>query len=394
LAGLDPDPARHQIVELPPIKPLVIEHQLHCLTCDGCGAKTRAKLPEGVSTSGYGPRLTAFVGLLTGSYRIAKRPAQCLMAEGFGVKMSLGTVVNLGHQCSQAVRVPVDEARAFVKEQPVINADETGWKTKGQRRYLWVAVTHLVTVFLISISRSKAVAQQLLGTVALDNEGKEQVVYQGTLGTDRYGAYTWVGVENWQICWAHLRRDFQKMVDTDDGLAGIGQGLIFEHDQIFRLWHRVRDGTLSRADFARDIERHRHVVKMLLEAGSKKSGAQSGMCAEIVKVEGALWSFVWREGVEPTNNGAERAVRPAVQWRKGSGGSQSWQGEHFVARMLTVQATLRSQGRDVLQYLTEAVEAARTGLPAPSLLPHHGSQFCLVPSSNDTADLATAGLAG
>jgi transposase len=352
-----------------PINPDVIEHQLHRLTCHGCGATTPAKLPDSVSISGFGPRLTAFVGLLTGSYRMAKRPTKALLHEGFGIDMSLGSVVNLGFECSQAVREPVDEARAWVKEQPVVNADETGWKLMGQRRYLWVAVTRFVTVFVLCISRSKAVAQHLLGTVIEDEDGQERLVYEGTLGTDRYGAYTWVGVENRQVCWAHLRRDFQKMVDTDDGLAGIGQGLIFEHDQIFRLWHRVRDGTLSRADFARRIETHRHVVKILLEAGSNASGAQWGMCSEILKVEGALWSFVWREDVEPTNNGAERAVRPAVQWRKASGGSQSWQGENFVARMLTVKATLSAQGRDVLQYLTEAVEAVRDGLPAPSLLP-------------------------
>lgn len=391
LSGHDTEPLRHQIVELPPIKPSVIEHQLHRLTCDHCGTQTRAKLPQGVSSSGYGPRLAAFTGLLTGAYRMAKRPTQRLLNEGFGVKMSLGTVVNLGFECSQAVREPVDEARAWVKEQPVINADETGWKTKGQRRYLWVAVTRFVTVFLISISRSKAVAQQLLGTVVGNEDGEQRTVYQGTLGTDRYGAYTWVGVSNRQVCWAHLRRDFQKMVDSDDGLADIGQSLIFEHDQVFGLWHKVRDGTLSRAEFARRLDPHRRSVKILLEMGKKRKGAQSGMCAEILKVEGALWSFVWREGVEPTNNGAERAVRPGVQWRKGSGGSQSWQGENFVARMLTVKATLRSQGRDVLDYLSEAISAARAGLPSPSLLPCHVNESSLQPSKQD-ADLAVAGL--
>lgn len=393
LTGLDPDPLRHQIVELPPIKPLVIEHQLHRLTCQGCGTHTRAKLPPGVSSSGYGPRLTAFVGLLTGAYRMARRPAQQLLAEGFGVQMSLGTVVNLGYQCSQAVREPVEKARQFVKGQPVINADETGWKTGGQRRWLWVAVTRFVTVFLISTSRSKAVAQQLLGTVVEEADGARQVVYEGTVGTDRYGSYTWVGVGNRQICWAHLRRDFQKMVDADDGLVDIASSLIFEHDQIFRLWHQVRDGTLDRAGFAQRSESHRRSVKILLEMGSGRQSSLSGMCAEILKVEEALWSFVWREGVEPTNNGAEQAVRPGVQWRKASGGSQSWQGENFVARMLTVKATLRSQGRDVLGYLTEAISTARAGLPAPSLLPQSADEPSLRPSC-EPADLVTVALAG
>jgi transposase len=375
LFGSDPRPYRHQLVELPEVVPYVEEHRLHRLKCAACGDKTRAKLPAEVSASGYGPRLVATVALLGGMYRASERLTQMALADLFGVVLSLGTVNALRQEASEAVACAVDEAQAYVKEQAVVGADETGFKQgnadgnnpTARKAWLWVAVTALVTVFQVSLSRGKEAAQALLG-----------VGFAGVLGTDRWGAYNWLPVEQRQLCWAHLKREFQKLAERDGESGHIGEALLAETRKLFELWYRVRDGTLSRVAFQAEVEVVRAFVKAQLTKGASypvKRGEKTlraktaRTCQALLKLEPALWLFVYQEGIEPTNNAAERALRPAVLWRKLSFGSQSAAGSLFVARMLTVVTTLRQQDRNVLAYLTEACAAARQGKAAPSLLP-------------------------
>jgi hypothetical protein len=197
LSGDDPKPWRHQVIELPPIKPVVTEYQWHQLVCAACGEVTRAPWPTGVPSGTYGPRVQATVALYPGSYRVSKRTTQQMMDEVFGVPVSVGTISQLEQATTEAVAAPVEEARTFVHEQEVAHLDETSWRQGGKRAWLWVAVTSVVTVFVVRLSRGAHVARELLGEE-----------FSGILVTDRYSAYNWYPVRWRQVCWAHLLRDF------------------------------------------------------------------------------------------------------------------------------------------------------------------------------------------
>jgi transposase len=359
LLGDDPSPFRHQVIELPPIKPVVTEYQWHQLVCAVCGEVSRAPWPKGVPSGTYGPRVQATVALYTGSYRLSKRTTQQMMDEVFGVPMSVGTLSPLEQATTAAVAVPVEEARSYVHEQAVAHLDETSWRQGGKRAWLWVAVTSFVTVFLVRMSRGGHVARELLGEA-----------FSGILVTDRYSAYNWYPVRWRQVCWAHLLRDFEAMRARGGCSEEIGDALLTQAHQMFTWWHRVRDGTLKRSSFRSAMTPLRREVERLLEAGSRCGVPKTeGTCQDILKRREALWTFVQVEGVEPTNNTAERAIRPGVLWRKGSFGTQSAEGSRFVESMMTVVTTLKQQQRHVLEYLTAACEAALRGEAAPSLLP-------------------------
>ena len=359
LQGDDPQPYRHQVTEVPPIKPVVTEYQLHRLSCLACGMPTRADLPRGVLPGGFGPRVQAIVALCTGAYRLSKRTTQEVLTDLFGLPLSLGTIAKLEQATVEAVAAPVAEAQTYVRAQSVAHLDETGWREGHTRAWLWVAVTAWVTVFVVRLSRGAKVAEELLGER-----------FCGILVTDRWSAYTWYPTRWRQICWAHLLRDFEAMIERGGRSQVIGEGLREQARQMFHWWHQVRDGTLPHAEFRVLMRPMRRRVARLLTAGQTCGMAKTeGVCREVLKVYDALWTFVRVEGVEPTNNAAERAIRPGVLWRKGSFGTQSTKGSRFVEALMTVVATLRQQHRNVLAYLTEACQAACEHVPAPSLLP-------------------------
>jgi transposase len=375
LQGEDPDPYRCQTIELPPLQPVVYEHRFHALECPCCGVRTRAYVEEIIDGSRYGERLCSLVALLSGEYRQSHQMVVRLLNELFEIPISVGSVGRLRQEISEAVAAAVEGAHAYVQQQPVVGVDETslpqgngdGNNVKGKRGWLWVVVTPLVCYFQVSLSRSKAVAQDLLG-----------VNFAGMVNSDRYSAYQWLALQLRQLCWAHLKRDFTKISERSGESGSLGQGLLKQHEKLFELWHRVRDGTLSRAQFILEVAPIRQAVEALLKEGAeypigKKDKTPLAKtvrtCQQLLKVEPALWLFVTVEGVEPTNNAAERAIRPAVLWRRTSYGSQSEAGSLFVGRMMTVVTTLRCQKRNVLDYLAEACRAKRQGLPAPSLLP-------------------------
>lgn len=359
LLGDDPAPFRHQVIEMPPIQPVITEYQWHQLVCPACGETTRAPWPDGVPSGTYGPRVQATVALCTGAYRLSKRTTQQAMDDLFGVPMSVGTISQLEQATTKVLAAPVKEARDSVATQTVAHVDETSWRQGGTRAWLWVAVTSLVTVLLIRMSRGGQVARELLGEH-----------FSGILVTDRYSAYNWYPVRWRQVCWSHLLRDFEAIRGRGGASEEIGAALLAKAHQMFTWWHRVCEGTLKRSTFQSYMSPLRREVERLLEAGSRCGVSPTeGMCHEILKRREALWTFVQVQGVEPTNNAAERAIRPGVQWRKISFGTQSEEGSRFVESMMTVVATLKQQKREVLAYLTAVHEAALRGEAAPSLLP-------------------------
>jgi len=354
-----PQPWRHQVTELPPVKPHVTEYQQCFGFCAKCEHWTAAPLPLGVSPSAFGPRLTALVALLAGQYRLSKRLVQDLLSNVLGVDLALGSVSRLEANVSAALEQPVEEARQHVQQATIAHMDETGWRESRHKAWLWVAVTTAVTVFLIDKSRSASVALRMLG--------KD---FTGFLVTDRWSAYGWVDVHLRQVCWSHLLRDFQGWVERGGEGAVLGKKLLKQARRMFQRWHRVRDGTLTRDAFGRWMQKvERAVGRLLRKAEVCPDAKVAGMAKEILKLEPALWTFVQVDGLEPTNNVAERAIRPAVLYRKGCFGTHSPEGSRFVERMLTVVATLRQQKRNVLEFLTTAYAAHLRELPAPSLLP-------------------------
>ena len=365
LLGDDPTPWRHQVIEIPPIRPMITEYQWHQLVCAACGEATRTSWPAGVPSGTYGPRVQALVALCTGAYRLSKRMPQQAMEEVFGVPMSVGTVSQLEQATTVALAAPMEEACTFVHAQAVAHLDETSWRQGDKRAWLWVAVTSWVTVFLVRLSRGGQVARELLG---------EQ--FTGILVTDRYSAYNWYPVRWRQLCWAHLLRDFEAMRVRGGRSEEIGAALLAQAHQMFTWWHRVREGTLRRSTFRTYMTPLRREVERLLEAGSRCGVPKTaGACRDILKRREALWTFVQVAGVEPTNNAAERSIRPGVLWRKGSAGTQSAAGSRFVESMLTVVSTLQQQQRNVFAYLTAACEAALRREAAPSLLPASHQQM-------------------
>lgn len=348
----------HQVVELPPLTPEIREYHRQTCTCEHCGQTTLGPLPDGVPTGGYGPRLQAFVALCTSCYHLSKRQVEELLNLTFDIPIALGTICNLEQRVSAAVAEPVAEAQRHVAQAAVVNADETSWPEQPNKGWLWAGVTAAVAVFLVRRRRDLASAQALLGEH-----------FAGVLGCDRYGAYRWVGRR--QLCWAHLDRDWQALIDRGGTSRRLGRQLAKRTDELFHLWHRVRDGTLRRSIFEIDAKPLRSAVADCLRQGARCAHPRTaGTCADILAQEEALWTFVDVPGVEPTNNAAERVLRQAVLWRRKSFGTRSPKGSRFVERLLTVVATCRLQGRNVLDYLTAACTAALTNHPAPSLLPN------------------------
>ena len=366
LLGEDPSPRRHQVSELPRIEPEITEYQWpkarytqHTLVCLACGAQTGGEWPAEMPGGSFGPRTQAMIGYLGGRFGMSDRDTQELMEVVFHTPISLGSIPAQEQQLSATLAQPVQAAQDYVRQQTYANVDETGWRHMEQRAWLWVAATSLVTVFVVVGTRSAAGLKRLLGES-----------FKGIIGSDRWSAYRGLDPLRRQLCWAHLKRDFQAFVERGGESRIVGNLLLVQVKAMFEFWQRVRDGTLSRADFQLAMQPIQTEVKALLEIGALVSHRPTRKtCHNILSLEPALWTFVRQEGVEPTNNAAERPLRRGVIWRRRSFGTQSEAGSVFVERILTAVITLRQQKRDVLDFLTEGCQANISGAHAPSLLP-------------------------
>jgi len=349
----------HQVTELPPLRAVVTEHRLHRVACPACGHATRGTLPPDVPAGAFGPRVQATVAVLSGGYRLSRRQVADACGTLLDVPLSVGSVDRLCQDTAMALAAPVATVQAMLPAARAANADETRWPQAGQTQWLWVVVTRLVTVFTITASRGSPVIKGLLGED-----------YDGVLGSDRYAGYAWLDDAFRQVCWAHLKRDFQGLVDRGGGAQTVGTAaLVLVHD-LFAVWHQYRTGVLDRPGLQATMQPVHDAFTVLLDEGMRCADPKATtLCRSLDRLWPALWTFVDEDGVEPTNNAAERALRPAVLWRKGSFGTQSDGGARFVERLLTVTATCRQHGRSVVEYLTAVCIAAQRGLPAPALLP-------------------------
>lgn len=364
LSGRDRAPLRHQVWELPEMKPVVIEHQRHRLSCPCCRETTCAELPVGVPSGQSGPRLTAFVGLLMACFRQSKRRTALFLEAILGQPCSAGLTVKLQNRVTDALRPAYDELCGQLPAQPVLNIDETPTKEGMHKSWLWTFVARRFTVYRVRPTREATVLDELL----TDR-------FAGVVGCDRAKMY-W-RLKRLQWCWAHLVRDFQNLIDTGPPAAKqLGRDLLKQTRLLFQQWHRHRDQLLTRPGLTRTglkrvlVPVRTQIERLLLRGLRGRHQKTSGTCQELLQHRHWLWTFLEHEGVEPTNNASERALRPAVIWRKLSFGTQSPKGSRFVETLLTVIETCRQQSRNVFQFVTAATARLLDAqMPAPSLLP-------------------------
>lgn len=361
----DPAPSRHQVAELPELAAVVTEYQGHCRTCSACGEVTKATIPAELRAHSCGPRLAATLSYLAGCHHVSKRGLEEIVNDVFGVPMSLGTVSALEQQMSESLAPAHQQALDAVRDAPVKHVDETGWKEAGARRWLWVAATQTVAAFLIHSRRNLAALTLLLG---------ESI--RGILVSDRWGTYNQIPNDRRQICWAHLKRDFQKCLDRGGAGADIGRDGLKIVRRVFKAWHTFRGGGFDDASgpCSREtlVKRFLPIIRdfdRLLERGRRcASPAVATFCTNLAQLQEAPWTFVIEENVEPTNNHAERVLRKGVLWRKNAFGCSSDRGCRFVERLLTVVQTLRLQHRPVLDFLYQSLLTHRTQQPKPALI--------------------------
>ena len=350
------EPLRHQVVDLPPIEPEVTEYLQPVYRCQSCGELVYQPLPDEIKRRHFGPGVLALVGILTGSLNTSKRKALALINELFGVPMSLGGLSACEEQIAQALAEPHQQLCEYMQQRSLAHADETGWSRGNQQKgWLWTLCCTTAAVFMIQAGRGQAAAKKLLGTFA------------GILHCDRWSGYNCFGGLR-QLCWAHLKRDFKALSEAKGTMGRIGRELYDLTKQILYLRKRVRDGTLLWQTFQRRMEPLSKRVEILLEKGADSGEPLSGQCRRIFNQRQYLWTFVHDARVEPTNNLAERTIRQAVLWRKGSFGTQSERGARYAERILSVCATCRLQGRSIIEYLRHACHCHLDSLPVPSLL--------------------------
>jgi len=349
---------RHQVIDIPEPKAEVTEYQRHCIRCS-CGAENWGKLPQ-AARSGFGPRLTALLAHLTGLHRVTRRGCQEIAKTIFGINIGLGSVCKLHEEVSQSLALAHEKTREVLSEQPVLNIDETGWNNQGQNRWLWIVVTPLIAFYHIAASRGAKVLKDILGDE-----------YKGIVVSDMYSAYKAFHNGVRQFCWAHIIRGIKGIKHScrSPDAVKFSTWMLSETGRMFALWHAFKDGHLDRQTLVRKSVPIRSRMSRCLQQYCASSDYDVSKSAKsLVKHWNGLFTFLEYEGVEPTNNSAERGGRPAVQWRKICFGNQSDDGELLTARLLTAERSCLLQGRNPFQFLLQSVVAYRSGLPGPALV--------------------------
>jgi len=352
------EPFRWQVAEIEPIKPIITEHQGHTTLCE-CGCCTSATLPPEALKSNFGPRLAAIIAYLAAVLHVSRRGTREFCETLLNVSIALGSVQNLLEDTSSTLE-PINKGlKEALPEEPVINADETGWRD----RCLWIFVASTFIYFQVAKSRSSKALIDVFGNV-----------YKGILCVDRWGAYTKYHKGVFQICWAHLKRDFLGILkvgqatEADDAIL-FAQTMEKLRRRLMAIWYRFKAGDISRADLIKKTRPIRNAMKRCLKQYMhSEERCVRNLAGKLFKRFDHLFTFIFHEGVEPTNNMAERGIRPAVQWRKICFGNRSDNGAVLTSRLLTVTRTCWLQKRNSLEFLVDAISAHRSGKLAPSLL--------------------------
>lgn len=359
LHGEDPQPARHQVTDLPPVRPVVVEHQVHTLTCRRCGRRCAGELPATVPRGAFGPQVVAVVTLLTGLGRLSQRLIAQTLRDLFQLDLSDGQISRLQRIGRRALQPGYEEIAADVRTSASVNIDETGWREDGRRAWLWTVVGRRGTLFAVQSRRARSVLTQLLGTE-----------FRGIVGSDRYSAYSHLEDHRHQFCWAHLLRDFQALIDRGGAAAGAGTVLKASGQELLHHWNRLQRAEIVRATFDGHYRRLRSAILDALEAGARLAeAAPAETCRRLLNECYSLFVFVHHPGVSPTNNAAEQALRRSVIFRKLSFGTQSPTGSPALSVILSIVETCRRLGRHALTYLQASIQALFHNTTAPKLIP-------------------------
>jgi transposase len=330
-----------QVIELPEAPPEVTQYNINTCRCSSCGKHVKADIPA-EAQYGFGPRLMGFITSLTGEFRLSKRQVTALMGK-IGIKICSGSVCKIHERASEILDKPYEEIKKHTLQQGHLNADESSWKTLAQKRWLWIGHGKDSVFFKIKASRSAQAFREVFGT------------FKGGLTTDRYNAYNSHEGKR-QLCWSHTDRDFEKIAERSGFDKVIGETLLGCKTKIFDLWHQFKDDRIERKELIKNIEAGpKEDLKVILKVGALHRDCRNktkATCIDFLQRFDMLWIFVYKDGVEPTNNAAERGLRHGVIWRKLSHGSQSEAGERFVERVMTVAATLKLRAANTLEYFT------------------------------------------
>jgi transposase len=355
---LDPEPRRHQQFEIPPKSLLIYEYQRHGCRC-ACGTTTWGELPP-EAVDGFGPRLTASLSYLTGCHRVSRRGNHEIAETVLGLPISPSSVCGVLDEASEAVADTYEELACALPDLPVVNGDETSWPVGTKLQWLWIFVAHSFVVFKIGPRNSKTV-QDMLGDP-----------FSGILCCDRFSAYLKAHKGDFQFCWAHLIRNFKGLQATcsKEDAQSLSNWMLIETKRLFEIWHRFRGGDITRPELIKlSVPIRARMVSCLKEYSASETAKVCTFAKNLLACWDGLFTFLYYDGVEPTNNSAERGVRPAVMWRRICQGNKTLKGATITERLLTVTQTCRMQGIDPIEFLTQAILAHRKGLPAPSLLP-------------------------
>lgn len=350
-------PVVRQVEELPVLTVKVIEHRAQRVCCPECGEHTRSEFPQEVSGSAFGPRLQAALVALSVRNRVSRRDVVELGEELFGARLSTGSVDAIMTRAASALAEPYEDLRERVLAARALNADETGWRTAGERRALWGLFTGRHAFFHLAASRHEDHAKSLL-------EGTSAVVT-----SDRWWAYRSLPLCRRQLCWSHLKRDFASHAEGLAAEKEFGEHGLQLSQQVFRAWRAFGD-TQDRRELKRTITSLKREYKPVIARYAEKRARNKrcrGMARNLLKAWPALWSFADHDGVTPTNNHAERSLRNAVIYRKLSLGTQSERGERRIERLLSAHTTCRPQHRSLYAYLSELLTAHARGDPPPLL---------------------------
>jgi transposase len=350
---------RHQVAELPPISVVWIEHRTHQLRCPECRARTSARLPDGIGACAFGPRFQAAVVTLTARHRVSRRGICELARDLFGARLSTGAADAICQRASAALAGPHLQLQDWVLDQSAVHVDETGWRTSGEGRALWTATTSDAAFFQIAEHCNREQFNTLVGTS-----------YPGIVISDRWNGYSHLDPKQRQVCWSHLQRDFRRHADGLGEQKTFGEQGVGLTKQVFAAWRTYQHEHHDRRQLKAEIAPIQTKLRELLEHASPNKARNRWhrqFANNLLKVWPALWTFTRIDGIEPTNNPAERALRGPVIHRKLSLGTQSEGGERFAERALSAATTCRMQRRSLFTYLSDLITAHTRGDPFPAL---------------------------
>lgn len=348
------EPRRHQVTELPVVRAVITEHRLYKSICPCCRATNRAELPAGVPTGAFGPRFTALVALMVGRFRLSRRECSQFIAATTDTTVAPSTVVKLCERASDALEGPVASIAAEVRASSVAYVDETTYRRSGKRTWLWVAVSSAATLFRLAEGRSRKERHALLGET-----------FGGIVVSDRYSVYNDLVNHERGVCHAHLKRDLAALAERGGRIGRLAELVRNEQKRMFALYHARERGEVDQATVLKKLAPLKaRLTRLVREGKGSRHRRGRALFRHMWQLWPALFTFVEISGVEGTNSNAERALRPAVIWRKTCFGTASVAGDLFVERMLTVSATCCQRKANLFSFLCDAVTAHFKGISA------------------------------